>query len=82
MPVTISSLDSVLSTTIGISKHSVELPSDNAFYFLDVSTHNAPNRKAVGKKKRLSSGEPFNDWGGGGGDVAYLSPIWEGTARK
>ena len=26
--------------------------------------------------------EPFNDWGGGGGDVTNLSPFWEGTARK
>ena len=25
--------------------------------------------------------EKFNDWGGGG-DVTYLSPFWEGTARK
>ena len=25
--------------------------------------------------------DQFNDWGGGG-DVTYLSPFWEGTARK
>ena len=24
--------------------------------------------------------DQFNDWGGG--DVTYLSPFWEGTARK
>ena len=24
--------------------------------------------------------DKFNDWGGG--DVTYLSPFWEGTARK
>ena len=24
--------------------------------------------------------EPFNDWGGGGGNVTNLSPFWEGTA--
>ena len=26
--------------------------------------------------------DPFNDWGGGGGNVTNLSPLWEETARK
>ena len=32
--------------------------------------------------ENLSDQDPFNDWGGGGGDVTNLSPFWEKTARK